>query len=93
MITGDNEHAARVIALECGIPNLDEDFNNEAVVEQGIFKKYSPEERTACLIHLVMAGLEKWFVNCQYQEADWGQWGACIGVAAMSWSTALALQV
>ena len=34
MITGDNEHAARVIALECGIPNLDENFKNEAVVEE-----------------------------------------------------------
>ena len=44
MITSDNEHAARVIALECGIPNLDEDLNNGAVVERGIFKKYSPKE-------------------------------------------------
>ena len=52
MITGDNEHAARVIALECGIPNLDENFKNEAVVEQRIFKKYSPEERTASMNHV-----------------------------------------
>ncbi|KAK7836166.1 putative calcium-transporting atpase 13 [Quercus suber] len=177
MIIGDNEHAARVIALECGILNLDEDFNNEAVVEQGIFKKYSPEERTAAkkiiglsmgiqgttvakestntvtlviyfcgdsfelekivkktlifntfssvkssisltlgnwrrtnlgfiqeqdvfnnskftiVFQLVMVGLEKWFINCQYREANWGQCGACIGLAALSWSTALALQV
>ena len=54
MITGDNEHVARVIALECGIPNLDEDFNNEAVVEQGIFKKYSLEERTACMNDVII---------------------------------------
>jgi len=38
MITSDNEHAIRVIAFECGIPNLDEDFNNEAIVEQEFSK-------------------------------------------------------
>ena len=49
--------------------------------------------RFTIVFQLVMVGLEKWFVNCQYREADWGQWGACIGLATLSWSTALALQV
>ncbi|KAM3695741.1 hypothetical protein ACJW31_07G156200 [Castanea mollissima] len=49
--------------------------------------------RFTIVFQLVMVGLEKWFVNCQYQEADWGQWGACIGLATLSWSTGLALQV
>ena len=61
MITGDNEHAARVIALECGIPNLDEDFNNEAIVEQGIFKKYSPKERAAGINHVFILREENYW--------------------------------
>ena len=61
MITGDNEHAARVIALECGIPNLDEDFNNEDVVEQGILKKYSLEERTAGMNHVCILREENYW--------------------------------
>ena len=61
MITGDNEHAARVIALECGIPNLDEDLNNEAIVEHGIFKKYSPEERIAGMNHVFILREENYW--------------------------------
>ena len=59
--TGDNEHAARVIALECRIPNLDEDFNNEAVIEQGIFKKYSLEERTSSMNHVFILREENYW--------------------------------
>ncbi|KAL5824713.1 hypothetical protein ACOSQ3_020776 [Xanthoceras sorbifolium] len=50
MITGDNVHTARAIAIECGILNPDdEDFvGNEAVVVEGVkFRNYSPEERMA----------------------------------------------
>ena len=61
MITGDNEHAARVIALECGIPNLGENFNNEVVVEQRIFKKCSPEERTAGMNHVFILREENYW--------------------------------
>ncbi|XP_050261718.1 putative calcium-transporting ATPase 13, plasma membrane-type isoform X5 [Quercus robur] len=45
MITGDNVHTARAIALECKILNPDEDLDNEAVVEGVQFRNYSPEER------------------------------------------------
>ncbi|GLT95184.1 hypothetical protein SLE2022_128800 [Rubroshorea leprosula] len=45
MITGDNLHTARAIAVECGILSLDEDLTNEAVVEGVQFRNYSPEER------------------------------------------------
>ncbi|KAM3694966.1 hypothetical protein ACJW31_07G094900 [Castanea mollissima] len=45
MITGDNVHTARAIALECKILNYDEDLDNEAVVEGVQFRNYSPEER------------------------------------------------
>ena len=61
MITGDNEHEARVIALECGIPNLDEDLNNEAVVEQRIFKKYSLKERIASMNHVFILKEENYW--------------------------------
>ncbi|XP_030942683.1 putative calcium-transporting ATPase 13, plasma membrane-type [Quercus lobata] len=45
MITGDNVHTARAIALECKILNPDEDLDNEAIVEGVQFRNYSPEER------------------------------------------------
>ncbi|KAL5566303.1 hypothetical protein UlMin_029467 [Ulmus minor] len=46
MITGDNVHTARAIAVECGILNPDEDVDSEAVVEGIEFRNYSPEERS-----------------------------------------------
>ncbi|KAM2895487.1 hypothetical protein FF1_010586 [Malus domestica] len=45
MITGDNLHTARAIAVECGILKTDEDLETEAVVEGVQFRGYSPEER------------------------------------------------
>ncbi|KAB1227470.1 putative calcium-transporting ATPase 13, plasma membrane-type [Morella rubra] len=45
MITGDNMHTARAIAIECGILNPEEDLDNEAVVEGVNFRNYSHEER------------------------------------------------
>lgn len=47
MITGDNRHTARAIAIECGVLKPDEDVESEAVVEGVQFRNYSPEERTA----------------------------------------------
>ncbi|KAF8017958.1 hypothetical protein BT93_H2993 [Corymbia citriodora subsp. variegata] len=49
MITGDNVHTARAIALECGIFNPDEDLEDEAIVEGVQFRNYSPEQRTAAI--------------------------------------------
>ncbi|OAY42126.1 calcium-transporting ATPase 12, plasma membrane-type [Manihot esculenta] len=46
MITGDNPHVARAIAIECGILNPEED-NEKAVVEGVGFRNYSAEERMA----------------------------------------------
>ncbi|KAJ6877081.1 hypothetical protein NC651_029955 [Populus alba x Populus x berolinensis] len=46
MITGDNIHTARAIAIECGILNPEQDMNG-AVVEGVEFRNYSPEERMA----------------------------------------------
>ncbi|KAG2696622.1 hypothetical protein I3760_07G066200 [Carya illinoinensis] len=45
MITGDNVHTARAIAIECGILNVDENLDHESVVEGVHFRHYSPEER------------------------------------------------
>uniref|UniRef100_A0A2N9J1C0 Calcium-transporting ATPase n=1 Tax=Fagus sylvatica TaxID=28930 RepID=A0A2N9J1C0_FAGSY len=45
MITGDNVHTARAIALECKILNPDEGLDSDAVVEGVQFRNYSPEER------------------------------------------------
>ncbi|PON73843.1 P-type ATPase [Parasponia andersonii] len=45
MITGDNVHTARAIAIDCGILKPDEDVESEAVVEGVQFSNYSPEER------------------------------------------------
>ncbi|GMN72261.1 hypothetical protein TIFTF001_053522, partial [Ficus carica] len=46
MVTGDNMHTARAIAIECGILKPGEDLeSNEAVVEGIQFRNYSPEER------------------------------------------------
>ncbi|XP_044480622.1 calcium-transporting ATPase 12, plasma membrane-type-like [Mangifera indica] len=45
MVTGDNLHTARAIAIECGI--LESNFNNEAIVEGVNFRNYSSEERMA----------------------------------------------
>ncbi|XWS57675.1 hypothetical protein CRYUN_Cryun09bG0193800 [Craigia yunnanensis] len=45
MITGDNMHTARAIALECGILDSDDNLHNEAVVEGVQFRNYSLEER------------------------------------------------
>ncbi|XP_011004262.1 PREDICTED: calcium-transporting ATPase 12, plasma membrane-type-like [Populus euphratica] len=47
MITGDNMHTARAIAIECGILNPETDMKNGAVVEGVQFRNYSPEERMA----------------------------------------------
>ncbi|KAK0600244.1 hypothetical protein LWI29_012981 [Acer saccharum] len=47
MITGDNVHTARAIAIECGILNPDEDLGSEAIVEGVEFRNYSNEERMA----------------------------------------------
>ncbi|KAJ9185847.1 hypothetical protein P3X46_005434 [Hevea brasiliensis] len=47
MITGDNPHTARAIAIECGILNPQDDMDNKAVVEGVEFRNYSPEERMA----------------------------------------------
>ncbi|KAL3728106.1 hypothetical protein ACJRO7_032800 [Eucalyptus globulus] len=49
MITGDNMHTARAIALECGIFNPEEDLEHEAIVEGVQFRNYSPEQRTAAI--------------------------------------------
>ncbi|XP_030446376.2 calcium-transporting ATPase 12, plasma membrane-type-like [Syzygium oleosum] len=49
MITGDNVHTARAIALECGILNSDEDLEHEAIVEGAQFRNYSPEQRMAAI--------------------------------------------
>ena len=61
MIIGDDEHTARVIAFECGIPNLNGDLNNEAVVEQRIFKKYSLKERIASMNHVFILKEENYW--------------------------------
>ncbi|KAE8010035.1 hypothetical protein FH972_006433 [Carpinus fangiana] len=45
MITGDNVHTARAIAIESGILNPDGDLDNEAVLEGVEFRNYSTEER------------------------------------------------
>jgi Ca2+-transporting ATPase len=45
MITGDNVHTARAIAIESGILNPDGDLDNEAVLEGVEFRNYSPKER------------------------------------------------
>ncbi|KAJ6694161.1 hypothetical protein OIU85_004902 [Salix viminalis] len=47
MITGDNMHTARAIAIECGILNPEQEMKNGAVVEGVQFRNYSPEERMA----------------------------------------------
>ncbi|XP_044468403.1 putative calcium-transporting ATPase 13, plasma membrane-type [Mangifera indica] len=47
MITGDNIHTARAIAIECGILRPSEELNTEAVVEGVQFRNYSDEERMA----------------------------------------------
>ncbi|KAK0602281.1 hypothetical protein LWI29_031970 [Acer saccharum] len=47
MITGDNVHTARAIAIVCGILNPDEDLGSETVVEGEDFRNYSTEERKA----------------------------------------------
>ncbi|KAL3728107.1 hypothetical protein ACJRO7_032801 [Eucalyptus globulus] len=49
MITGDNMHTARAIALECGIFNPEEDLEHEAIVEGVQFRNYSPEQRAAAI--------------------------------------------
>ncbi|XP_030444050.2 calcium-transporting ATPase 12, plasma membrane-type-like [Syzygium oleosum] len=49
MITGDNVHTARAIALECGILNSDQDLEHEAIVEGAQFRNYSPEQRMAAI--------------------------------------------
>ncbi|XP_048137719.1 calcium-transporting ATPase 12, plasma membrane-type-like [Rhodamnia argentea] len=49
MITGDNVHTARAIALECGIFNPDEDIEHEAIVEGVQFRNYLPEQRMAAI--------------------------------------------
>ncbi|KAJ6682835.1 CALCIUM-TRANSPORTING ATPASE [Salix koriyanagi] len=56
MITGDNVHTARAIAIECGILNPEQDMQNGAVVEGVQFRNCSPEERMAMIDNiLVMA--------------------------------------
>lgn len=45
MITGDNMHTARAIALECGILDSGDDLYNDAVVEGVQFRNYSDDER------------------------------------------------
>ncbi|KAL5835403.1 hypothetical protein ACOSQ4_014900 [Xanthoceras sorbifolium] len=49
MITGDNVHTARAIAIECGILNPDDEdlVDSEAVVEGVEFRNYTTEERMA----------------------------------------------
>ncbi|XP_030534709.2 calcium-transporting ATPase 12, plasma membrane-type-like [Rhodamnia argentea] len=49
MITGDNVHTARAIALECGIFNPDKDLEHEAIVEGIQFRNYSPEQRMTAI--------------------------------------------
>lgn len=44
MITGDNVHTAKAIAVESGILKPEEDLEDEAVVEGVQFRNYSPEE-------------------------------------------------
>ncbi|KAH8491099.1 hypothetical protein H0E87_023294 [Populus deltoides] len=56
MITGDNMHTARAIAIECGILTPEQEMKNGAVVEGVQFRNYSPEERMAKIDHIqVMA--------------------------------------
>ena len=45
MITGDNVHTARAIAIECSILKPNEDVEKEAIVEGVQFRNYSPEEQ------------------------------------------------
>ncbi|XP_030506261.2 putative calcium-transporting ATPase 13, plasma membrane-type [Cannabis sativa] len=45
MITGDNVHTARAIAIDCGILKPDEDMESDVVVEGVKFRNYSQEER------------------------------------------------
>ena len=45
MITGDNVFTARAIATECRILRLDQDMNDESVVEGGVFRNYTQDER------------------------------------------------
>ncbi|KAJ8760688.1 hypothetical protein K2173_017694 [Erythroxylum novogranatense] len=55
MITGDNLHTARAIAVECGILNPD-NVDDGAVVLGAEFRNYSPEERMERIDHIqVMA--------------------------------------
>lgn len=45
VITGDNVHTSRAIAIECGILNVEENLDYESVVEGVHFRHYSSEER------------------------------------------------
>ncbi|XP_062084490.1 putative calcium-transporting ATPase 13, plasma membrane-type [Humulus lupulus] len=45
MITGDNVHTARAIAIDCGILKPRVDVESEAIIEGVQFRNYSPEER------------------------------------------------
>ncbi|KAK9218411.1 hypothetical protein WN943_007048 [Citrus x changshan-huyou] len=48
MVTGDNVHTARAIAIECGILNPDVGLNNDDAVIEGVkFRSLSAEERVA----------------------------------------------
>ncbi|KAL3728103.1 hypothetical protein ACJRO7_032797 [Eucalyptus globulus] len=49
MITGDNMHTARAIALECRIFNLGEDLEHETIVEGVQFCNYLPKHRVAAI--------------------------------------------
>ncbi|EEF49665.1 putative calcium-transporting ATPase 13, plasma membrane-type [Ricinus communis] len=46
MITGDNLHTARTVAIECGILSPEDDMDR-AVVEGVQFRNFSPEDRTS----------------------------------------------
>jgi Ca2+-transporting ATPase len=76
MITGDNVHTARAVAIECGILNPDGDLDNEALLEGVEFRNYSPEQRMEKINKIrVMARSSPadklLMVQCLNQKATW----------------------
>jgi Ca2+-transporting ATPase len=76
MITGDNVHTARAVAIECGILHPDGDLDNEAVLKGVEFRNYSPEQRMEKINKIrVMARSSPadklLMVQCLNQKATW----------------------
>lgn len=45
MVTGDNLHTAKAIALECGILGSHADATEPNIIEGRVFREYSEKER------------------------------------------------